>query len=872
MKQATADWEDKIQKQTYTLDTYRAYYKKAVPQIQQFTAEVKAQNAELQEAARLEKEFERRGFREAFRWGITGFALTMAGQTIRRIGESFLSPMSKFVDSIDQMDPVFREWEKVSKTMENSFVKIGRVMIREILPIMRKVAEYMEDTAAFIEKHPALAKGIIGIGALLAVGGRLMIGLGQIMSTIAAYKSLTFLAASTAGQAAAAAGGGSAAALGMEAIGARTTLKFLGGVSIWNAIKKGLVSLASNLDAASKAFAAMGVSGAFSTAITFATTKLKSFGVLLLSVGKSLVAGFGKVLGSIVTIVKTVFLTSLAGAISGGVLLGASAVQGLSQTSWGRQAGFQPIKRYAVAGAYWLGGGGQTDKWGQTVGGDQEARGIRWATAVARALGLVEDGAEDAADALREVALTFEDVATEATALYSDYMKREEEAREQLAQDIVDLEAEFQEDRKEAAEDFEQDRLELEEEYAKERVEITEEYERDKARLIEDYNRQVLKAQQDFNREIARTQEDFARDQAQRQADFQRSLADLSDDLQRDLAKLQQDYYRDVQDAREDHLRKLRSLELDHQYRVEDLVAKRDALGLVIEQRRYNREKAELADDLEQRLQDLRDAYVRERRERIEEYNRRLQEMQEEFAREQALREEEHQLKLQEMREEFAIEQQRRKEDHELEMKELADQHKEKLEQLAEQHQTELAELQQHYKDQLDLLAREKMKEIAKLREAYQRERDERARMLRYEMQELLNIEQQGYDQMIQAAREYVNQLLAEADRLDSADGKASGGYTSGIVRTGEEGIEYILSHETTLAAERAVGGRLTQSNILAAMVASRRETVGRQSLQVSLYQNVDFHGYLTKAEQSVLKKMMYNMSQAGLLDAIGAL
>jgi hypothetical protein len=62
----------------------------------------------------------------------------------------------------------------------------------------------------------------------------------------------------------------------------------------------------------------------------------------------------------------------------------------------------------------------------------------------------------------------------------------------------------------------------------------------------------------------------------------------------------------------------------------------------------------------------------------------------------------------------------------------------------------------------------------------------------------------------------------------------AAGGYASGLVLTGEEGPEFILDAATTRAAERMIGGKLTQQNVLGV-------SGGHGNLTVM--QNFTFHG-----------------------------
>jgi hypothetical protein len=60
------------------------------------------------------------------------------------------------------------------------------------------------------------------------------------------------------------------------------------------------------------------------------------------------------------------------------------------------------------------------------------------------------------------------------------------------------------------------------------------------------------------------------------------------------------------------------------------------------------------------------------------------------------------------------------------------------------------------------------------------------------------------------------NQIASLSSSMQTPPGKQHGGYAgSGIYRLGERGYEFVLSHSTTKAAERAARGMLTQENMM---------------------------------------------------------
>jgi hypothetical protein len=562
-------------------------------------------------------------------------------------------------------------------------------------------------------------------------------------------------------------------------------------------------------------------------------------------------------------------VSTLGGAIGGGILAGFGVNELLAGTQFGQQMGARPIGQYATVAAYGA---------GQLVGG--EDTGLQWARKVAEVFGYIEKETEGATDALEDFGNAFDLVAAEATELYSNFMEAEQAAQQKLSADIAKTESEYEQRRLDVVSDFGERRADLEEQYEQKRTDIVRDYERDRSRMIEDYNRDRAKRTADYLRKIAREQEDFERQTADDYAEFVREQRDLQQDLQRKLADLERKYHEDVEDARDDHLKRLRKLEQDHEFKVDELVAQRDALGLVQEMRRYSLEKTQLEEEYRDRLAELRDNLLRERQEIQEDYARRLQELREQFAIEQQRRREDFELKMQQMAEEQALEMARRAEDHQLELEQRQEQFKAQLEQLAEQNKQQQEELKKSYLKELQDLREAKSKQLMELRKAHEQERRERATQLEYEMKELLAIEQVGYSEMEAAARAYVDALLAEAGRLKDASGGgglfpgfASGGYAKGLVMTGEEGREFIMTNSATRAAEKLIGGKLTQTNLLGAMMSSRKNaSVSRGSSQINVYQRVDFQGYLTAQERTQLRKMMRNDARQGVLEAIGAI
>ena len=140
-------------------------------------------------------------------------------------------------------------------------------------------------------------------------------------------------------------------------------------------------------------------------------------------------------------------------------------------------------------------------------------------------------------------------------------------------------------------------------------------------------------------------------------------------------------------------------------------------------------------------------------------------------------------------------------------LKELAAQHAAEIKQLHEQKAQKIRELDAQYAEERKRRYQQFIQNIRdldagllgekKLREQYQ------AAMLK------------DLDSFLLAYKTGLSSLQTAVPH------KQEGGYTAGLVRTGEKGYEYILSHNTARAAENIIGGRLTQDSLLAALMNS---------------------------------------------------
>jgi hypothetical protein len=269
---------------------------------------------------------------------------------------------------------------------------------------------------------------------------------------------------------------------------------------------------------------------------------------------------------------------------------------------------------------------------------------------------------------------------------------------------------------------------------------------------------------------------DFA--EASRQAEIQNAT---------ERARIIRDGGQEIQQIEQDLQETLRKNRLEFEQRASDLTASRDALGLAKETRRFNQEQDEAR----------REANIEIRRRRAD-IAQRLADLQQSFEQERAQRFAEYQARVAEIRANAA----------------------QQLGELRTQHQAELREIQ--------------LQKIARIRELDSQFNEERKRKNQQLIQTLRDLdagllgEKQLREQYYAAMEADLRKFLANyqagvSTMLQGIPARASGGYAAGLVRTGEAGYEYVMSHSTTKAAEAVIGGRLTQESLMAALMGSAR-------------------------------------------------
>lgn len=343
-----------------------------------------------------------------------------------------------------------------------------------------------------------------------------------------------------------------------------------------------------------------------------------------------------------------------------------------------------------------------------------------------------------------------------------------------ISKDVLDAYIQFRDQALEIERDFQQDRLDI----------------------IRDYNASVISAVQDNQKAVSKINSNYQSTIADIYKSFNKENTKAERDYQQQRADIIRDSGEEIQRIEENLQEQLRKLSLDHEDKVDDLVASRDALGLVREQRRYQRERDEA-----ERQANLEIARRRQ------DVAQRLQEARREFLEERAQRQEQLAERLQDAYEAYQEELKAQQEANAERMKDLRDAEQERLRELDYQHNAELARNREHFIARIRDLDAALLGE-QQLRRAY-------------------------YAQMIRDAQAFFD---AYRRALPGGTGTTTGttgtrtGVTTTTTRTGttlvsrqhggytgDGGLinthqgEYVMNRETTRMMEGLIGGRLTE-------------------------------------------------------------
>jgi len=366
----------------------------------------------------------------------------------------------------------------------------------------------------------------------------------------------------------------------------------------------------------------------------------------------------------------------------------------------------------------------------------------------------------------------------------------------------------YRQQEKQAEENYMKQRAQVVEQGARQIAQIEANYATQRARLISQFAASSAQARDNFEYQRQQAEEQFAFSEAQAVRNYNEQRAEAQEEFQRDERR-----------SREDHLSEMRKLAEDHHDRLRDLAIARDALGIIEENRDYDR-----------RRQDAESEYRTDSHRRREDFQRQQQDREQEFAQERARR-----------RQEFEFRQQQAQEDFERQQKLAREQFEERLEQLAEEHQAQLAQAKRDTAERLRQLQEQFREEQIHRRNAfYDILRDLDANLLNEQQ-----IRANYYQRMQQDLLQFLEATsgAAGSNLPGYKETHQAGGYGPGYVGAGE----FVASRSTTRMLEGLVGGRLTQQSL--------GQAVARGGGGMVLNDQRRFYGSISNEERRMIKE-----------------
>ena len=304
-----------------------------------------------------------------------------------------------------------------------------------------------------------------------------------------------------------------------------------------------------------------------------------------------------------------------------------------------------------------------------------------------------------------------------------------------------------------------------------------------KLKINKDADQKILEANKSLASSIASINAQAQSNRSKIISDFTSNAKKDQQQYERNRAQIVRDGGLEIVRIEQERLEKLRELEMDHNDRVDELAANRDALGLVLEQRRFDREKSKIDEDtnkeIAQRRQDLA-------------------------------------IRLQDLAANFAVERAQKQAQFQQDLKDNEARRQEQIKEERARNAEQLRKIREDRIIKLQELAIQHRDEILKIRESFLKRRQE------------LGIFLTGEEKMLKDSHA---RMLAELSAFLAAEGRlrtggtttagsrATGGYVNNeLIQT--HGIEFVTSASTTRALERMIGGRLNQQNLVSAVAA----------------------------------------------------
>ncbi|MBN1815046.1 MAG: hypothetical protein JXA14_24645 [Anaerolineae bacterium] len=742
----------------------------------------------------------------------SGEQLTSVGLRLAAFGAAVSGPFvlaaRSYVQYAGQADTYSRRWLAATGDLEQAQIRIGRVAARELVPALELAADLADKASRFVEHHPEIIRAALLIGGATAGASALLSVGGQLQSVIG-------------------------------------TLGLLSG-------------------------------GAGGTATGVFSPKT----MIVQSAGKLIIAGaVGEMLsqqltGQGLTGLFTIQEGEIAGAQRAVGMAGSSTQQ--LQTELERvRADLEIVKQYRGGWAALI--PGMTGPGGGTYGRQEEIMGGRWKAGSATAiedkiaeLERLEKEIEGALAGTSELADAMGRIGEEAPAA-SEMILPDAAVDAYIAyqQDVERMEQEHADKRKAIIEDYNTQVEQATQRYEERRAQMIEDYEERRAQDVADFERRRERIERDFQRARELAAADFAASQTSAAADFTQQEGDAEEGYYSSRAKRARDFGIEIERMEEDHQRQMSRMREDHEAREGDLIAARDALGLVREQRQYekDRQRAEedyqvqasrRSEDYAREMADMEEAFREQREARLADFERRQAEA-------QAAYEERRQQELEEYEQRQADEQ----EDFDLRQAQEAKHNAQMLLELHDQHTKELRQMYNHKNDMLSELDKLHRDELSRRETAF-------ANQLNALDSHLLGeqvLAQGYYDNMKEDFRGWL-QDMQDAMQSSTSGGVSSfqhGGYTHrGLAYLHDR--EFVLNPDTTQAVDSLLGGALTQQKILAA-VSGGMSTASKTGVVIQVNQsNWGFKGAFSNGEKKWFKQMAYDQTLQAVSDVVDGL
>lgn len=346
---------------------------------------------------------------------------------------------------------------------------------------------------------------------------------------------------------------------------------------------------------------------------------------------------------------------------------------------------------------------------------------------------------------------------------------------------------------------FQTERSEVEIQNERERTMAIEQFGRERIKMIEAEEFQRTRTIRDFHRQETQETADFQRDRIKRVSELSRETIEAEKEYYEDRLKRAEEYSQETFQFEEDYQRQRRRSQEDHRDQMEDLIAKRDAIGILQQIRESEKERRHSEED-----------HSVEAARRDKDFARDLRSMEEQFKRQQQIRQDDFNRQLAEGDEAFSQRRQQSRHHHDLMLADMAEDFQREMIQADEQQrydlkrnddlfQEEMSRRESGFSDQIRQLDVSLLGEKNLRDEYYELMAGDLEKWLKKTRQSLLP----GYRSSLQSShteeRKHERQL---------------GGY----VNSGEYRLhsgEFVLTAETTRALERLAGSSLNQQRVV---------------------------------------------------------